>query len=167
MLPEQKETTLLEKINNSPDLTQRDLADYAGLSLGLTNAVLKRFAEKGWVCLQRFSARHIKYFITPEGLKELSKRGLRYIKRTFNKISHCKNEIADFIGKAKHEGAAGINLIGHSDIDFLIQYVCEEENLQFTRDTEAKNRVNILSENMEYSRKTKNTIHLKDVVSLD
>ncbi len=35
-------------------ITQRELASRTGLSLGMTNALLRRFAEKGWVKLTVF-----------------------------------------------------------------------------------------------------------------
>ena len=39
--------------------SQRDLAGAAGLSLGMTNALLKRFAERGWVKFSSLRGRHL------------------------------------------------------------------------------------------------------------
>ncbi|HUW33669.1 MAG TPA: winged helix-turn-helix transcriptional regulator, partial [Planctomycetota bacterium] len=62
-LSDDAELSILENIYSSQrrshGLTQRDLAESAGLSLGMTNALLKRFSDKGWVLLKRLNARSI------------------------------------------------------------------------------------------------------------
>ncbi|HPG86689.1 MAG TPA: winged helix-turn-helix transcriptional regulator, partial [Spirochaetales bacterium] len=66
------ELVILESIYSSQKrsraLTQRDLAEAAGLSLGMTNALVKRFSDKGWVLLKRLNSRNIQYALTPDGV---------------------------------------------------------------------------------------------------
>jgi len=83
---EDAELSILENIYSSQkfdnSLTQRDLAEASGLSLGMTIALLKRFSEKGWILLKRLNTRNIQYALTPEGVNEIAHRTYRYFKRT-------------------------------------------------------------------------------------
>ena len=50
----EKELKILEKIHNNEDsIRQRDLAKIAGLSLGMTNSILKRLMDKGFLTVQK------------------------------------------------------------------------------------------------------------------
>ncbi len=44
-----KELIILEQIQNNPHVNQRDLATVTRAYLGMANAILKRFAEKGLI----------------------------------------------------------------------------------------------------------------------
>ena len=43
--------TIADTLEQNPLASQRMLAENAGMSIGLMNAVLKRFAERGWIML--------------------------------------------------------------------------------------------------------------------
>src|SRR6056297_2173118 len=69
MNPTAKEIEIIENIYHSqPDMRQRDLAQIAGLSLGMTNAILKRLAQKGWITVRKVNNRNISYAVSPEGM---------------------------------------------------------------------------------------------------
>ena len=48
---------LLERIDDSAELNQRDLARELGIALGMTNAYIKRCVKKGWVKVSQVPAR--------------------------------------------------------------------------------------------------------------
>ncbi|RKX94369.1 MAG: transcriptional regulator, partial [Spirochaetes bacterium] len=78
-----KEYLILEHINdNSSHTRQRDLAAAADLSLGMTNAVLKKLVNKGLLVMKRVNSRNIHYALTPEGLSHLARRSRALLKRT-------------------------------------------------------------------------------------
>jgi DNA-binding MarR family transcriptional regulator len=139
--PEDAELAILEGIYSSQKLerspTQRDLAEASGLSLGMTNALLKRFAEKGWVLLKRLNARNIQYALTPEGVNEIAHRSYRYFRRTARNASVYRDLLEAFVLKAKRDGITRVVLAGPSDLDFILEYACERHGLIFVKGSDA------------------------------
>lgn len=131
------ELVILENIYSSQkrsrNVTQRDLAEAAGLSLGMTNALLKRFSETGWVLLKRLNARNIQYVLTPDGVNEIAHRTYRYFKRTARAAGLYRDMIETFVITKKRNGATRLVLAGVSDLDFLIEYACERHGLLFVK----------------------------------
>ena len=41
-------------LSKNSEANQRELAAYSNLSLGMTNALLRRFADKGWLYMKKF-----------------------------------------------------------------------------------------------------------------
>ena len=74
ILPEHHQLSVLKVLDDGPNVTQRELADKAGLSLGRTNYVLKALVEKGCVKLENFTRSDNKlgylYLLTPKGVEE-------------------------------------------------------------------------------------------------
>jgi DNA-binding MarR family transcriptional regulator len=135
--PADAELAILESIYESQRreraLTQRELAESAGLSLGMTNALLKRFADKGWVMLRRLSARHIQYALSPEGVAEIARRSYRYFRRTARSAAMYRDILEAFAMRVKRGGAERVVLAGASDLDFILEYACERHGLTFVK----------------------------------
>ena len=130
-----KDLTVLSNVHqtliSSPNASQRDISKALNMSLGMTNSILKRFVDKGWMCIHKISARNIKYVLTPEGLKEVAKRSYNYIKRTIKNVYDFKELILDFVGKQKSLGIKNIILLGEDDIAFIIEYACQKNEISF------------------------------------
>ena len=142
-----KDLTVLSNVHQtllfSPNASQRDISKALNMSLGMTNSILKRFVDKGWMCMHKISARNIKYVLTPEGLKEVAKRSYNYIKRTIKNVYDFKELILDFVGKQKFLGIKNIVLLGEDDITFIIEYACQKNNLSFCNVKDINNDFNI------------------------
>jgi len=91
------EVLILEELEKNPDVTQRDLSEKAGLSLGMVNMLLKEFVKKGFVKLERLNSRSFRYILTAEGFKEKSKKTIEYIKRYYNKALIIKQNVERII----------------------------------------------------------------------
>jgi DNA-binding MarR family transcriptional regulator len=129
------EYLILEKVydsseNHSP-LRQRDLAQVAGTSLGMTNAILKRLARKGWITIQKLNSRNIHYAVTLDGMNEIIRRSYGYFKRTIKNVFFYKEKIDQAVGEAKRRGAVSALLVGPSDLDFIVEHSCHRHGLQF------------------------------------
>ena len=120
-----------ETLLSSPEASQRDISKALNMSLGMTNNILKRFVEKGWLCMNKISARNIRYVLTTEGLKEVAKRSYNYIKRTIKNVYDYKELILNFIQEEKDKGIKKIILLGEDDIAFIVEYACQKNNLSF------------------------------------
>ena len=73
-LPEETRLQALRLLAENPELTQRELSDELGISLGATNYVLRALIDQGWVKAENFRKSHRKraylYLLTPAGLAE-------------------------------------------------------------------------------------------------
>ena len=91
------EVLILEELEKNSEITQRDLSEKTGLSLGIVNLLLKKFIKKGFVKLEKLNSRSFRYILTPEGFKEKSKKTIDYIKRYYNKTLTIKQNIERII----------------------------------------------------------------------
>lgn len=85
-------------LQEDPDLTQRELADKLGVSVGGLNYCLKALMEKGWVKMRNFSHSKNKfgyvYVLTPKGIAEKTVLTHRFLKRKMEEYEALKAEIA-------------------------------------------------------------------------
>ena len=133
MYTSDKEAIILEHIYNNDSLKQRELADKAGISLGMTNAILKRLIEKGWLMTKRLNSRNISYVVSPAGIEEIFKRGYRYFKRTIADVQLYKEKIEQLVSEAVGAGYKTVALVGKSDLDFIIEYACGKAGIEFIK----------------------------------
>jgi DNA-binding MarR family transcriptional regulator len=137
MIPNESELYLMESLGEAERakarITQRELASRSGLSLGMTNALLRRFAEKGWVKLTRLSAKSVHYALTTEGMGEVARRTARYFRRAARNADQYRLRIEQFVLGAKRDGASTLILAGTSELDFILEYICERHGVVFVR----------------------------------
>ena len=88
---------LFKLIEEDPNLSQRELAQEMGISLGKTNYCLKAFMGKGWLKARNFKNSNNKiayaYVLTPRGLREKAKLMTRFLKRKVCEYERLKSEI--------------------------------------------------------------------------
>ncbi|HEB11468.1 MAG TPA: winged helix-turn-helix transcriptional regulator [Spirochaetales bacterium] len=130
----EQEIEILENIyHNHSKVKQRDLARIVGLSLGMTNAIIKRLIKKGWLKARKINERNIHYVVSPLGIEEIAKRSYRYFKRTIKNVVYYKEAIDKVFISIAGEGYKGVILIGESDLDFIVEHLCQQHNLSFQR----------------------------------
>ena len=122
---------IADTLKQEPLASQRVLADNAGISIGLMNAILKRFVERGWIMLSNVNLRKLSYAITPAGMVELTQRSQRFAKRTFELAGRYNETLCNAVFKAKSQGKKTMILNGKSYIKFLLVYACQTYGLTF------------------------------------
>ena len=60
------ELGVLRVVHENERTPQRDIARRTGISLGMTNAILKRLSKKGYVTMRKAKGRHMAYAVTPD-----------------------------------------------------------------------------------------------------
>ena len=95
----QEDTTfrVMRLLEENPDLTQRELAERLGVSVGGLNYCLKALVQKGWVKVQNFSQSKNKfgyvYLLTPTGVAEKAALTGRFLKRKMAEYEALRAEI--------------------------------------------------------------------------
>lgn len=133
MYTSDKEAIILEHIYYNDSLKQRELAYKAGISLGMTNAILKRLIEKGWLMTKRLNSRNISYVVSPAGIEEIFKRGYQYFKRTIDNVALYRVGVEQLISEAVAQGYKCVVLVGKSDLDFIVEYACGKAGIAFEK----------------------------------
>ena len=88
---------IMRILHDSPDLSQRDLANQLGISLGGLNYCLKALMDKGLVKLENFqNSKHkfkYMYVLTPEGLAQKMVMTGQFLKRKMEEYEALRAEI--------------------------------------------------------------------------
>ena len=123
--------SIANTLESRPLANQRELAKNAGMSVGLMNAILKRFAERGWIMLSNVNLRKLSYALTPAGIAELKSRSSKFARRTFELANVYNEKICALVAEAKNNGKKSVVLYGKSYIKFLVSYACQTAGLEF------------------------------------
>ena len=88
---------VLRLLQENPDLSQRELAEHLGVSLGGLNYCLKALIQKGWVKVHNFSQSKQKlgyaYILTPPGLIEKARLTGGFLLRKIQEFEALRAEI--------------------------------------------------------------------------
>ena len=123
MTPEELRTlTLFNKVENSPDINQRKLAQELDISLGLTNTYFQRVLKKGWIRAKQVKPRRWLYFLTPKGVVEKSRLSLTYMHRTLESFRGLKNKGDEQLRNLSENGVTGIHLLGEDDLTEILHF---------------------------------------------
>ena len=89
---------LLKLVESNPNLTQRQMAEEMGISLGKFNYCLKELVKKGAVKIDRFKTSDNKaaymYILTPHGIEQKARITTRFLRRKLREYDELKEEIA-------------------------------------------------------------------------
>ena len=88
---------VMDLIHKRPNISQRELAKEAGISLGSMHYCLKALALKGWLKIGNFKNNPDKsvylYLLTSEGITQKSKLAMDFLRRKQQEYQELKCEI--------------------------------------------------------------------------
>jgi len=125
------ELAVLKAVSDRSDVKQRDIAEIVGVSLGMTNAILRRLSQKGLLTIKRVNNRKLRYAVSPDGMEAIAKRSYRYFKRTIKNVVYYRDAIEDVIRHAARDSFDSVVLVGESDLAFIIEHFCEKYGMSF------------------------------------
>ena len=102
VLTDPQRLEILKLLQGKPLMSQRDLAQAMGVSLGKANYCVKALMDKGLVKLERFRAnpdkRQYAYLLTAAGLKEKTRITLEFLRYKVAEYETLKREIEQLRG---------------------------------------------------------------------
>jgi DNA-binding MarR family transcriptional regulator len=132
MISPEKEIEILERISRSKStIRQRDLARIIGLSLGMTNSILKRLTNKGLLKIKKVNNRNIQYVVSPKGMEAIALRSYRYFKRILKNVVSYKEAMGELVQAIKKKGYRRLVLVGKSDLDFIVEHFCDKYRIEY------------------------------------
>lgn len=98
-------------LQDNPDITQRELAEKLGVSVGGLNYCLKALMEKGLVKMKNFANSKNKfgyvYVLTPTGMAEKAAITHRFLQRKMDEYEALKTEIEALRSEVSKENSQG------------------------------------------------------------
>jgi len=110
MTNQELEYRALKILEQHPELTQRQLAEELGISLGKTHYLVKSLIDVGWVKLDNFQKSNNKwgyaYLLTPMGIAEKTAITARFLIKKQREYNALKEEIAQLQAEVRSQSKA-------------------------------------------------------------
>ena len=108
MLDEQTRYRLLKLLEENPELSQRQLAEALGVSVGKVNFCLHALLERGLVKVRNFRNSSNKlayaYYLTPKGAREKIRTTAGFLKRKLAEYEAIEKEIEELKREVRANG---------------------------------------------------------------
>lgn len=134
---ELRELTLLENIENDPDVNQSTLATQLGVAVGTVNWHLKRLIAKGYVKVKRAERKKLRYIITPEGIALRARLAVDYVEHSFLLYRKTRQRVNEHLKMVEAAGYKSIRIVGKGDVADICRLTCLEHGIEVVNDKNA------------------------------
>ncbi len=90
---------ILRKISKKPEVSQRELAEELGFSLGKLNYCIKQLKQKGLIKIKNFKKNPKKmnylYVLTPQGISSKTRLTINFMRKKMQEYDELKAEISN------------------------------------------------------------------------
>jgi len=108
MLDDKTRYRLLRLLQENPELSQRQIAEILGVSVGKTNHCLRALLDKGLLKVRNFRDSQNKlayaYYLTPKGAKEKVRATVGFLKRKLAEYEGLEREIEELRREVRATG---------------------------------------------------------------
>ena len=134
---ELRELTLLENIENDPNVNQSTLATQLGVAVGTVNWHLKRLIAKGYVKVKRAERKKLRYIITPEGIALRARLAVDYVERSFSLYRKTRQRVREYLSHVENASYDRVRIIGKGDVADICRLTCIEQGINVVTDKNA------------------------------
>jgi DNA-binding MarR family transcriptional regulator len=131
---ELRELTLLENIENNPDVNQSTLATQLGVAVGTVNWHLKRLIAKGYVKVKRAERKKLRYIITPEGIALRARLAVDYVEHSFSLYRKTRQRVGEHLRAVEAAGHRKVRIVGKGDVADVCRLTCLEHGIEVVND---------------------------------
>jgi len=118
---EDYEFKIIDEIGKDLNTTQRKISHRIGLSLGMTNLVIKKLIAKGYVKVKGLDRRRVQYILTPRGFTEKVKKTHRYLLGTIDTLKKVKEKIQDTVLEYYEKGERNFTILGKGELADIVE----------------------------------------------
>ncbi len=137
----EKEFAVIKEIANNHQPSQRLIARRVGISLGLTNLIIKRLVKKGCLKVSQLNPRKVSYILTPKGFAEKTKKSYYYTLRTIKTLKSLQNRIQEIILSEYRKGRHKFAIQGNNELTLLVEISLRSLNLEGLEYVNANNLI--------------------------
>ena len=117
----ERELRIIEEISRDKNLTQRKISHKLGLSLGMTNIILKRLVNKGYIKVKELNRRKVQYILTPKGFAEKTKKSYRYFLKTIYSLQEMKKKIQHLVLMEYEKDETHFVILGEGELADIVE----------------------------------------------
>lgn len=121
----EKEFLLIQEISRKPTSTQRDLSQNLGLSLGMTNLLIRRLARKGIIKITQLDWKRTQYLLTLKGAVEKTRKAYSYTRYTLRIFRQIQDNIATALTREYRAGRRQFILVAQDELRDLLRETAE------------------------------------------
>ncbi len=130
---ETSEINILELIHNNDILSQRDISDHIGLSLGMVNLLLKKFVKIGIVKTEKLNGNKIRYMLTPKGFTYLANKTIQYVTVSYQAVQKIRGQLRELVLRIYNKEDTVLILAQEDEVYAILIDVLREEGYEWIR----------------------------------
>lgn len=116
----EKSFQVLEIIAQKKEVSQRELAEATGVSLGMVNLILKRLVQTGYLKVSGLSRKKMEYILTPKGIGERMVRSYQYFLRAYRTFHETQSRVDSLVSTLLAKGEKRFVLLGDGEVSQLV-----------------------------------------------
>ena len=129
-----RDLTLLNSIEQDPDISQASLADTLGVAVGTINWHLKRMVAKGYVKVKRMQRKKLRYILTAEGIALRANLTVKYIENSFSLYNLIRQRTRKVLDELRSYGLDTVRIEGDGEVAEVCLLTCLEQGIQINED---------------------------------
>lgn len=122
---------ILNILESDDTLTQREIAEKSNVGLGTVNSLIRHCTKKGLIKVKRLNSRNVKYLLTTDGMKEITKRSINYIQKSYQAIVEIQDRVRCIAEDKVGQGKKIVLLSKQDEIYQLAVKTLHENNFYF------------------------------------
>ena len=122
---------ILKTIESDSTVSQRGLSSHMEINVASVNFALKRLIKKGFIRMVGVNPRRIKYFVTPEGVREKTQLAYRFFGRNLHFYKEVRSDIEARIAEAANVTSADIAIYGIGELSEIAYMAVSAMNVNF------------------------------------
>jgi len=117
---------IMREISNNDISNQRNIAKKLGISLGLTNLIIKRLVKMGYIKVKQLNRKKIQYILTPKGFAEKAEKSYNYTVRIIDTLKKIGVSVHTEVLKYYANGNRNFVIVGDNELADLTAKVFEK-----------------------------------------
>lgn len=120
------ELALMREIAREPVQTQRGLSRGTGMSLGMTNLLLKRLARRGLIKVRQLDWKRTQYLLTPKGALEKTRKTYDYARYTVRLFRQIQENLSTAVRREHEDGRRTFWIVAQDEFEGVLRETVAE-----------------------------------------
>ena len=125
-----RELQLLSEVDQTPDITQRQLSKRVGIALGLTNVLLRNLIQKGYVRVSQASWKRRLYTLTPDGFSHRIRLMVGYVHRVLDHYQRVRQTLREELEPLALNAESRVAIYGTGEFAELVYLGLRERGIE-------------------------------------
>jgi DNA-binding MarR family transcriptional regulator len=116
----ERELRLLSEVSEDPEATQRVLSQRVGIALGLTNLLLRKLVQRGYVKVSKADWKRRIYSLTPDGFSHVLRLTVSYVSRSLESYKEIRKTLRKELAVLALNSESSVAIYGVGDFAELV-----------------------------------------------